>query len=240
MKKSVLVVLAVAALVAMTSFARAEEGAWQWRLTPYAWAMGMDGDVGVHGVTAPIEVDFLDAVDELDMAGMMAVEANNGAWGLLLDGAYLRLDDSSDTAIGEVDVEVEQWIVQASALYTASKTEKTVFDAGAGARWIEQDTDISSAVADADGTEGWGDPVLVARVRHQFAEKCFGTLYGDIGGFGVSSELTWQLIAATGYTFTEGISGVIAYRYLDYDYDEDGFVYDVAASGLALGLQFDM
>jgi hypothetical protein len=220
--------------------ARAEDGTWQFKLTPYAWTIGLDGDVGAGGLTAPVDAKFLDAVENLDLAGMLSAEANNGTWGLLFDGAYLKLSDDSNTAIGKVDVESEQWILQGAAVYRVVKNEKTTVDFGAGARSMDMDMDISTDLRDASGTKNWVDPILVARVRQQFAEKWFGTLSGDIGGFGVSSELTWQLVAAAGYSVTENVSVLLGYRHLDYDYDKDGFIYDAASRGLALGLQFDL
>ena len=142
--------------------------------------------------------------------------------------------------IGRVSAEVEEWIVQGSAVYRLSKTKKTTFDAGVGMRFVEMDTDINTPIGNAEDTEDWGDPILVARVRQQFAEKCYGVLMGDIGGFDVASKLTWQVTAAAGYSFSDTVSMLVGYRYLDYDYEEDGFTFDVATSGLALGLQFDL
>lgn len=234
------VVVVIAAVLVSSLSAHAQDAAWQFKLTPYVWAMGLDGDVGTHGVTAPVDVKFTDAVKDLDLAGMLSGEANNGTWGILVDGAYLKLSDDANTAIGNVDAEVEEWILQGAAVYCVSKTEKTVVDAGVGARFMNLDTDINTPIEDVEDTEAWGDPLLVARVRQQFATKCYGVLMGDIGGFGVASDLTWQLTAAAGYSFTDTISMLLGYRYLDYDYENDGFSFDVATSGLALGVQFDL
>jgi opacity protein-like surface antigen len=214
-----------------------ESGAWKWRITPYAWAMGVDGDMGAGGVTAPVDIDFVDVVDELDMAGMLAVEADNGTWGVIVDGSYLRLDDESKG----IDVELEQWIIEGAALYRVSKSDKTQVSLGGGGRYIEQDLDLSAGGLDAEGTEGWGDPLLVLRVRQQFGPNCYGVLHGDIGG-GIDggSDLTWQAIATAGYAFTETVSGLLSYRYLDYDFDDNGFTYDAASSGIALGVQITL
>ena len=67
--------------------ARAQEGEWQYKLTPYLWAMGIDGDIGVRNATIPVDVKFSDAVKDMDVGGMLAMEANNGTWGVLLDGS---------------------------------------------------------------------------------------------------------------------------------------------------------
>lgn len=222
--------------------AHAQENDWQYKLTPYLWAMGMDGDIGVRNATIPVDVKFTDAVEDLDVGGMLAMEAHNGTCGVLLDGSYLNLSGDADTTIGTFRAEFEQRIIQGAAIYRVQQDDNITLDVGAGVRYIDTDVDVNvpSDRADLNASEGWVDPILVARLRMQFAENCFGVLVGDIGGFGVESDLTWQLTAAAGYAITESVSMLLGYRYLDYDYDNDGFKYDVATSGLTLGVSFDL
>lgn len=231
----------ITVLVSVLS-AHAQENAWQYKLTPYLWAMGMDGDIGVRNATIPVDVKFTDAIQDLDLGGMMAMEAHNGTWGVLVDGSYLNISDDADTRLGTFRTELEQWILQGAAIYRVHRDETITLDVGAGGRLIDFDVDVNvpSDRADLDASENWLDPMLVARVQLHFAENCFGVLVGDIGGFGVESDLTWQLTAAAGYSVNETVSVLFGYRYLDYDYDQDGFAYDVASSGLALGVSFDL
>lgn len=227
---------------ATTLSVHAQEGDWSFKLTPYIWAAGMDGDVGVGNVSVPVDVKFTDAIKDLDLAGMLALEARNGNWGVLTDGTYLNLSDKADTQIGTFRVELEQWMINGAVIYRVSQDGNVTFDAGLGGRYMDIDTDVNvpSDRPDINSSEGWLDPLLVARLRMQFAENCFGVILGDIGGFGVESDLTWQLTAAAGYAFSDTVSMLFGYRYLDYDYDQDGLVYDVATSGLVLGLTFDL
>lgn len=234
-----LIAAALVGVLAITpQLSRAQEGAWQYGLTPYLWAMGLDGDVGAHGVTAPVDVKFLDALKDLDLAGMLAGEASNGKCSLLMDATYVKLSDDTDTALGNLSAEVEQWSAQGAAVYRVAKTVKTTVDVGVGGRYYDVHTQIDGPYRDASDHKGWADPLLVMRVRQQLTEDFFGQLVGDIGGFGVSSDLTWQLTAAAGYKLSPYADLLLGYRYLDYDYSKDGFVYDMATSGLALGVNF--
>jgi hypothetical protein len=61
---------------------------------------------------------------------------------------------------------------------------------------------------------------------------------GDIGGFGVSSDLIWQVNAAIGYRFTQSISALVGYRGLGVDYNDGGFLVDTVAHGPVIGLSF--
>jgi hypothetical protein len=240
--KKCMKMLGMIMVMASSISAQAQDGSWQYKLTPYLWAMGMDGDIAIGNVTAPVDVKFTDAIKDLDVGGMLAMEAHNGTWGVLADGSYLNLSGDADTQVGTFRTELEQVILQGAAIYRVEQESKITMDVGAGGRYLNMDVDINvpSDRADLNASEGWVDPILVARLKIQFAENCFGVLVGDIGGFGVESDLTWQLTAAAGYSFTETVSMLLGYRYLDYDYDKDGFVYDVATSGLALGVSFDL
>jgi opacity protein-like surface antigen len=74
------------------------------------------------------------------------------------------------------------------------------------------------------------------RVQHPIAERWTLTGYADIGGFGVGSDFTWQLAAGIDYVFSKVFVGKFGYRYMAVDYDKDGFRYDMANSGLYLGV----
>jgi opacity protein-like surface antigen len=242
LKRIGLAVMAMAMMSFTTAPARAAEEGWQFKVTPYLWAMGVKGDLGLGAVSAPVDVDFLDAVQDLDIGGMLSAEADYGPWSVLGDVAYLRLSDKTDTALGEFKAELEQWMIEGAVVYGVVQAEKTRLDLGLGGRFMDLDTTLKtpSIAADKTQSESWTDPILVARVRQQFTEKFYGVLLGDIGGFGVASDLTWQMMAAGGYAFTDSFSMLLGYRYLDYDYENGKFSFDAATSGLVLGLQFNL
>ena len=64
------------------------------------------------------------------------------------------------------------------------------------------------------------------------------SLRGDIGGFGVGSDLSWNAVGAASWAFAENWSAVLAYRLLDVDYDHNAFKYNVRTDGPALGLMY--
>lgn len=66
------------------------------------------------------------------------------------------------------------------------------------------------------------------------------SLRGDIGGFGVGSDLAWQVHGKAGYRFSELFGLDLAYRVISMDYEkgDPGFVYDMRIFGPELGLVF--
>jgi opacity protein-like surface antigen len=61
-------------------------------------------------------------------------------------------------------------------------------------------------------------------------------LYGDVGGFGVGSDSTYQAIGGVVWQFSQRFSASAGYRYLYQDFEDDGFVWDMAMHGPFLGL----
>ena len=88
------------------------------------------------------------------------------------------------------------------------------------------------------GTENWWDPVIGARVLVPLAEAWTLVGYADIGGFGVGSDRTYQLLAGVNWQFAKSVSAKAGYRYLYQDYQNDNFVWDMKSSGYYLGAGF--
>ncbi|HEX5790843.1 MAG TPA: hypothetical protein VFY13_06795, partial [Luteolibacter sp.] len=65
----------------------------------------------------------------------------------------------------------------------------------------------------------------------------FVRMVGDIGGFGVSSDSTWQALAGLGYHLDDSSSVWLGYRGIGTDYQDGGFGYDVISHGLLLGYE---
>lgn len=90
----------------------------------------------------------------------------------------------------------------------------------------------TSISADKD----WIDPILGVRTEWNIHDKWFLAGRSDIGGFGVGSDLTWSVQGTVGYRFTGNVSAELGYRYLDTDYKDGAFTYDMAEHGIFTGL----
>ena len=88
----------------------------------------------------------------------------------------------------------------------------------------------------ASADEEWVDPIIGVRAQWNINDKWFLAGQSDIGGFGVGSDLAWSMQATAGYNFTKNVSAELGYRYLDTDYEDGAFTYDVAESGIYTSL----
>jgi hypothetical protein len=89
-----------------------------------------------------------------------------------------------------------------------------------------QEIEVSKALAIASsGDMEWVDPFVGARIRHQLAPGKEVMLEGDVGGFGVGSDFSWQLVGTYGFDtslFGTPFHAVIGYRALSVDFSENG------------------
>jgi hypothetical protein len=89
-------------------------------------------------------------------------------------------------------------------------------------------------------TERWADPYLGLGGHYNLTKVFYLTGKGDVGGFGVGSQITAQGYAAVGCHVTRDIYAEAGYRILYYDYDSDGFLFKAATRGaqVTVGIAF--
>lgn len=257
MRRGTLVLgLGLAALVAVR--ARAEDAtanAWQFEVTPYVFGAGLRGTTGVGPVTADIDSSFGDILKHFDGGLMGAAEARKGPWVFAFDGVYFRLKDQGTrswqgpagigSATGDLEATVSQLVYQLAAGYRVvdASTKLDVFGAG---RYTRLDTDLNlvtttgpllpGGTRSLSGSADWWDPVIGLRVILPFAEHWSFMGYGDVGGFGVGSKITYQAIAGANWEFAKSFTAKVGYRYMYQDYDKNNFLWKMAAHGAYVGL----
>jgi hypothetical protein len=231
---------------------------WQFEITPYFLAASQRGDVGIRGVTADVDMSFKDIWDKLNAGFMAAFEARKGPWIFAVDGLYFRLKGEETRSwqgplgivsiTGEVEATTTQQLYQLSAGYRLID-EITKLDLIGAMRYNHLDIDLDLVVTTSgnlfpgltrnlSGSKDWWDPVIGMRLITPFSQKWSFIGYADLGGFGVGSDFTFQAIAGIKYQFSKVVSAKLAYRYLYQDFEEDDFVWDMAAHGPMIGFGF--
>jgi hypothetical protein len=88
--------------------------------------------------------------------------------------------------------------------------------------------------------QDWFDPFIGVRGRYNFCRPFYLTAEGDVGGFGIGSEVSCQAYAAIGCQITRNIFSEVGYRILYMDYDTTSLIFQAATHGaqITLGLNF--
>ena len=221
-----------------------ESSEWEFLGAIYAPLMGLEGDIGVAGLTTSVDLSFGDILEELDGGAMLAFEARHNRWSITGDFIWLKLSGSAmPTANSNLGLKLEEILASLALGYEIYGNESTTIDILAGGALTSLDVDLQlftpilpTPVRSASGSQEWIDPFVGLRIRHQLSDRWGLWVRGDYGGFGVSSEDYWQVIAGISYRLGEHTSLALAYRIVATDYSQAGFTYDTEMAGPNLGL----
>ena len=189
---------------------------------------------------------------------------------IALNGSMTRsrgVDELNATVGASAGLKFEMFIGEFAAAYEITRWGATVVpgsgtavDVFGGVRAWWQRADASLALSgtvnigdltrNADGTlsasgsASWADPLVGLRLRHQFAPGLNFVASGDVGGFGVGSQLSWQALAAINYDFCVRNnviwSAMLGYKALSVDYSKGSgltrYEYDMTMHGPILGI----
>lgn len=243
----------VFAIPVLADSENADASAWQFEVTPYIFAAGMDGTVGVRGISADIDMSFSDIWERLDSAFMFYFSARKGDWIYALDAIYFKVADQAaaswqgplgNSSTAQLNADMTQ---QAYALSAGRRVlnQQTKVDVMGVARYTSLDADLNLALTTGlpilpDGSrsvsrkESWWDAAIAVRVSTPIAEKWDLVGYADIGAGG--SDLTYQLLAGVNWQFGKTFSAKFGYRHFYQDYQKDDFKWDMTTSGVYAGL----
>lgn len=235
-----------------------DTNAWQFEITPYLFAAGLKGRAGVRGVTADVDMSFNDIWNNLDSAFMGLFTAQKGRWSYGLEAVYFKVTDEGSKSVtgpfGKVTVDGALKLTTSINVYQGSVGyqvvgKKVAVDLIGAARYTQVKVDMNTTITttppitflpggatSASGSEDWTDLVVGVRALYPVSNSIGLLGYADVGAGG--SDLTYQLIAGVNWEFVEDITAKVGYRVLDWDYKNDGTVWDMQASGMYLGVGF--
>jgi hypothetical protein len=194
-----------------------------------------------------------------DAAYLMIGRAGSGARQRSVDALI------GGTLSASVDVKFKMAIVEMAAAYElarfgAGAGSSTSIDVYGGGRLWWQKAEASLAISAtltifdlsrsggravaASGDITWVDPIIGLRLRHEFAPGKELVLRGDIGGFGVGSQFSWQAVGGYSWVFattkSTTWSGMVGYRALYADYSQGSgrtlYEFDILQHGPIMGV----
>lgn len=227
----------------------AVEDRWGFLIAPYAMFPNMKGETGVGNLpTTSVDEDPSDVFSNLQFGAMLYAEVHDTSWAFSSDVLYMKLeaDVAPDSQVVDGSAEVAQLGWELAAMRRLSSW----FELGLAATYNKIDADVDivvSALPSAPTLSGgldedWIDPSIVMRATFPFGEKWQFQARGNVGGFGVGSDLMWQLQVDAVYRHSDRWQFALGYRVIDVDYDHgsgaDRFVYDMTTFGPVLKVGF--
>jgi hypothetical protein len=226
------------------------EDRWVVSVTAYGWAPSVEGHTRVGGQKADVDMPFSDLLKDFAFGAMGMVAARRGRFGFYLNPFFARtISDEGGGGI-EARIESDSSMVGLGGLYRlldwqaepdSSGPRGAQLEALAGVRVTYMRTEINfrHGLPKLDDDKTWADPIVGLGGRLQLTDRWETFAEGDIGGFGVGSDLTWSWTAGVGYGFELfGRQSFVraGYRMLYQDYKDGGFEWDVTYKGPVVGL----
>lgn len=221
---------------ASRALAQDKNSPWSFDATIYGLAAGMTGDIGAGPVNADVDVGFSDIWDNLEFGAMGKLRLGYERWSLNVDVIYMGLGVSKD----RVSADLDQWVVEPSVGYRFNRYVEVL----AGTRYNNLAGEIRGpgvlpSPIIAVPSQDWWDPIVGANLTLPFAKKFSFNVRGDIGGFGVGSDLTWQAFPFFNWQVSRSFSVQAGYRLVYTDYETGSgpsrFRYDMLTHGPQLG-----
>jgi hypothetical protein len=236
----------IATAETMAPVSSAQNPGWTFEISPYFWAAGLKGNIGVSSRFPPasVDLDFNTIFENLDMAVMLAGEARRGRFGIIGEFNYLSLSADAQTPgplYSGAELKNDVVFATMALAYRVYSDNRAAIDVAAGARFWDVKFELDFhpgllAGQNAERSESWIDPIVGLRGSLNLGSGIFLSAMGDVGGFGVASDMSWQVMGLLGYQFNQSVTAVVGYRHLSVDYEKDGFVWDVELSGPLIGL----
>ena len=229
---------------------------WHFNVAPYLWGASLNGDVRIGRVEADVDLDFIDILKDLSLGAMLYAEARKQRYGAFTNMFFVRTRDSSG---GDVDVDVKSDTAQIAVggFYRVLEWQwgetadgsplQLAVEPLAGIRWsyLRAEVQFSGGGAidlpQADRSESFVDPIVGVRLASDLSERWLAFVSGDVGGFSVGSDYSWNVQGYIGYRMTMfGTPTILSagYRALHQKYKDGDFRWDVTQHGPILGMIF--
>jgi hypothetical protein len=215
---------------------------WRFEFVPYLWFASLDGTIGLDPLpSVRLAADLPEPMVNLDFALADAFAARKGPWVVLADLTFTKL--GVDETVSNSEVEIDSVLLWASlaagyALLDAPGGRVEVY---AGARYTLLDNDGRSTgaiTASSSNVDDWLDPIVGFNARGELAERWSVGLLANVGGFGVGSDLSYEILPRVSYAWNEIITLHAGYRLLSMDFESSSLEYDVRESGWIVGVGF--
>lgn len=214
---------------ALGGIAQAQEAGrerWSFTIEPYVWLPSLDGQGSAEG-SPSVEVDV---VGELDTAFPLALRADapGGRFALTLDALYAGWRDDE----GSLRTDTEVRLLEGGIGLPVGRG----WEVTAGLRGVRLDFEVELGSVDEREEASFVDPWIGARSDLALGDAWALRLAGDVGGFGVGSDLSWQALAFLAWLPSSRWRVELGYRALAVDFEDDDLEYDLLAHGPILAL----
>lgn len=228
------------------------ESGWSFNVVPYVWLVRFDGELAIDGGGFPVDISDKEIVEHMKAMLMLGAEVRKGRVGLFGDVFGVELEaDGAVGPFGRINADVKlrlfrtqfgvDYLLGPYSLASGTNAAQVIVAPYIAGRYFYLETDVrAGSLLDVQGSESWVDPLVGVRTVWNLTRHWNLMVSGNIGGFGVGSDLAWEALGTVGYRFhfCPKVTGnvLLGYRALYQDYSHQTFRYDATLHGPILGL----
>ena len=244
----------------------AGDNTWDVNVLPYVWALGFDGDVALGSFEADVDYGFDRILENLEMAGMLHLQARRNRWLFFGDIVYgdVSIEDAlkskslgpftiGSLSLGpislnsDIDLDLQMLYLEAGvgyALLDADPSDAWAVDIYGGVRYTEFDIEISFNEVNRKVSQriDWTEPFVGLMLRRDIAPDWRMIAKADVGGFVGESDSAWSTHLLFSYNWREQTRVVLGYKALHQDYTQGNgatrVTWDVTIHGPVVGIDF--
>lgn len=208
-------------------------------IAPYGWLTSITATIGARGRSATIDSSFVDVIGSggtlgtgMNVAFMGHVEAlYKERFGLLSDINYASLGTNLSAKSASISGKSTLFLADIVPFYRfgtwgMGNAGSITVDGLAGVRvWnvtAKFNLGFKRFSPSIAKETSWVDPIIGSRMTWKLNEEWSLSVRGGIGGFGMSSNFTWDATGLIGYSFWDHGTLYLGYRAVGVDRDGGG------------------
>ncbi len=213
---------------------------WRFSYTPYVWILDKKLTIGTPDYRRESETTFWEALKEWEWGAKLHLELENGRWGVFVDMQAVRLVGYSRAWFLKVRRDIQQFIGDAVGFRRFHFGDDHRLDVLGGVRYMYLDANVDvQFIRTFNDIFTWTDPLVGLRYDKQLHRRWRVETRADISGFGLGSDLTWQVSGQLFWRIGKSRELTVGYRHLEFDYSRNGFRYESTVDGPFFGLRHE-
>lgn len=260
MKRRILIAIAMLSLFATAASAQiglendftkdiSADKSWHFEVTPYLWFAGISGDVGAGPYEGSFNTSFRDIFSDLKFAVMATEDIRKGRIVFTSDQLYMKVGSQKVVPVQgfppdtTANARNNTFFWDNEIGYRGVATERFNLDALIGVQYWYINAGLNATPPiDPTGkgiykSTGFVNPVLGLKAQAKIYKSLGGFVKADVGGYGVGSDFTGQVLAGVGFPIKK-IGLDLGYRRLYVSQSHKEISTQVTLQGLFMGVTF--
>lgn len=200
---------------------------WRFTFMAYLWLPGFSGEGTAGDQSSDIDSAPVDIFENFNYGFLGEAELTVGPLSVVANGMFLgfQFDDIGprDRGTGNLDGFIIDVVACLNvADWQMGKNSRLKLQPLGGFRYYDLNVTLDPEnLGDLEVGVGLWDPVVGARLIAECGPHWVFKLRGDVGGFGVGTDLSWLVDGSVSYWFNHNFFMSFGYKVLGLDFDDD-------------------